>query len=872
MLAAPTSQRADLPRTAKDRHFSWEDVAEMDCDDAKLLDKVNAQAKEPLSSFFGMMPSLSSSSIASSTTSCGTIADTEPDLSHSLGSTMSFDLRTPLKKTQAHNQNLDPASVFKPTYDGFSLAYPNVDRKVPSALGHLASTHVTSSDTKVQPGGHISSLDSSEPANGEWKGPYSGLPPLTPASVKDGKGAADARGDDFSPASTSSVAMGRYSQSASPIFKIQSYRPKLSLPLLTPSAFSRPNVPQTPGGSLFHGARDGAATGAPMSPFVPPTPLVSAAFSNESGSSRGSFFDDGLVAESAVDSSPSPSLQKRQSLPITVSTPKQPRLTHTPLQRHGSIGMSPLSSEFASVSMRTDSRSSDLATSEAVGTTSTIVSAPRSVEGSPSASLSKLHTPPYSPLFLGRRLQDDVSSGPSRISTSSSGAGSAIVSSSKKRAKDVILGGGADMARSFSASRIKTSRAKAAPKPFNLAKPTLQRTGLAAQQPMSAPAMKLSFSEQPSRPIPEIRGAVIDSSGKGTPLPTVPSPSLLSPHSLASKTLHAPPMEKSVSAPPKPPQTVSARHLANHKLHPAFAQSYTIRDELGSGGFGFVVSAIRNRDKHPVAVKFIFKEKVPAHGWVRDPKMGVIPMEAFVLKVVDHPGVVKFIDLFDDELYFYLVMELHGTPWKQPGGFNEPELEPRASSASHPGAVAMQRRTSCDLFECIEQHSKLSEEQARWVFAQVVEVVWHLDRAGICHRDIKDENCVVDADFNVKLIDFGSAVITDVRKPTPYFNRFFGTMTFASSEILQGKPYRAPHAEIWSLGVLLSILLSGECPFADPTAAIKGRISKPKGAWSHEALNLLLMCLEVNPDARATIEQVRAHPWVRRAWTDRGRL
>jgi serine/threonine protein kinase len=241
-------------------------------------------------------------------------------------------------------------------------------------------------------------------------------------------------------------------------------------------------------------------------------------------------------------------------------------------------------------------------------------------------------------------------------------------------------------------------------------------------------------------------------------------------------------------------------------------------------------------------------------------------MEVFVLKVVDHPGVVKFIDLYDDRNFFYLVMELHGSPW-QPTDVAESPSADAGSQELRP--AAMQRRTSCDLFECIEQHSRLSEEQARWVFAQIVETVWHLDKIGICHRDIKDENCVVDADFNVKLIDFGSAVITDVRKPQPYFNRFFGTMTFASSEILQGKPYRAPHAEVWSLGVLLSILLSGQCPFPDPAAAIKGRISKLKGAWSPEALNLLVMCLEVDPDRRATIGQLRDHPWVHRAWKER---
>ncbi|PWN46347.1 kinase-like protein [Ceraceosorus guamensis] len=356
-------------------------------------------------------------------------------------------------------------------------------------------------------------------------------------------------------------------------------------------------------------------------------------------------------------------------------------------------------------------------------------------------------------------------------------------------------------------------------------------------------------------------------------------------------------MTKSASA-PSPKLTVSARHLSNHRLHADFARQYVLGDELGSGGFGFVVRATRVCDGFPVAVKFIFKDKVPNHGWVRDPSLGVIPMEAFVLKVVKHPGVVRFVDLFDDDAYFYLIMEHHGTPWqapeptsaKTPKNANEttaqektpkgmPTSSPMATSKSQPSAVKgaeslrpapMERRSSCDLFECIEQHSRLSENKARWVFAQIVEAVYHLDTMGITHRDIKDENCVIDADFNVKLIDFGSAVIADPRKPPPYFNRFFGTMTFASSEILQGQSYRAPQAEVWSLGVLLSILLSGEGPFADQDAAMRGKITRPKGAWSHDALNLLLGCLEVNPDRRATIAQVRDHPWVRSAWSLRG--
>ena len=62
------------------------------------------------------------------------------------------------------------------------------------------------------------------------------------------------------------------------------------------------------------------------------------------------------------------------------------------------------------------------------------------------------------------------------------------------------------------------------------------------------------------------------------------------------------------------------------------------------------------------------------------------------------------------------------------------------------------RRPSHDLFECIEQskHKRLTENQARYIFAQVVEAVHYLDGQGITHCDIKDENLVVDADLKVR--------------------------------------------------------------------------------------------------------------------------
>ena len=281
--------------------------------------------------------------------------------------------------------------------------------------------------------------------------------------------------------------------------------------------------------------------------------------------------------------------------------------------------------------------------------------------------------------------------------------------------------------------------------------------------------------------------------------------------------LSLPPIEIQAVSPPSFP-TLASRLLSNYPLHPLFDAQYTICDELGSGGFGFVVRAIRNGDGKGVAVKFIERAKIPSHGWVNSRSWGeapglwdavkgvrTLPMEAYVLRSVRHEGVVAYVDLFEDAKYFYLVrrflarpfvlaltddfaqvMEHHGSPWQSPeraakavtGPSSLPALAsfssadpilippaafPSTSSSlfsplpSPPGLsppprpTSMQRRSSCDLFECIEQHSRLSEDTAKYVFAQIVEVVWALGKIGICHRDIKDENFVVSADFKVRL-------------------------------------------------------------------------------------------------------------------------
>lgn len=101
---------------------------------------------------------------------------------------------------------------------------------------------------------------------------------------------------------------------------------------------------------------------------------------------------------------------------------------------------------------------------------------------------------------------------------------------------------------------------------------------------------------------------------------------------------------------------------------------------------------------------------------------------------------------------------------------------------------------------------------------------------------------------------------------------FYGTAAYASSEILLKKEYKAAPAEIWTIGVLLSYLIGGISPFQDIQDAVGGRISFTEdviGKLSDEAMDLMRKCLDPSPVTRATIAQVKAHPWLQQSFNSK---
>ena len=103
----------------------------------------------------------------------------------------------------------------------------------------------------------------------------------------------------------------------------------------------------------------------------------------------------------------------------------------------------------------------------------------------------------------------------------------------------------------------------------------------------------------------------------------------------------------------------STQFPAGHLLNSTFINMYDLKDELGSGGYGFVMTAFRRADAREVAVKFIIKAEVSEHGWTEDEEYGKLPTEVILLSLIEHEHIVKCLDLFEDQFYFYLVFQLY---------------------------------------------------------------------------------------------------------------------------------------------------------------------------------------------------------------------
>ncbi|CCH40648.1 Serine/threonine-protein kinase [Wickerhamomyces ciferrii] len=206
-----------------------------------------------------------------------------------------------------------------------------------------------------------------------------------------------------------------------------------------------------------------------------------------------------------------------------------------------------------------------------------------------------------------------------------------------------------------------------------------------------------------------------------------------------------------------------------------------------------------------------------------------------------HPNIIKLLDFGTDRNWLYIAMEL---------------------------------ATGGDLFDKIEPDIGVDEEISHFYFKQLINSIDFIHSKGIAHRDIKPENILLDAQGNLKIADFGLAAV--FRKSRAGEKRLCytpcGSAPYMAPELVSGNGYDPEYADIWSCGIVLFVLLSGETPWEEPTkadpffrhfSANDGKIlTEPWNKFSPMVLSLLRLILKISVDKRGKIDQLRKHIWV----------
>ncbi|CAO1347021.1 unnamed protein product [Diamesa serratosioi] len=257
-----------------------------------------------------------------------------------------------------------------------------------------------------------------------------------------------------------------------------------------------------------------------------------------------------------------------------------------------------------------------------------------------------------------------------------------------------------------------------------------------------------------------------------------------------------------------------------------YGKHYTTLKQIGKGAYGYVKMAYRNSDRLLVISKFILKEKLCPNFMVLTDEKKEIPMEIYLLKRVKHPNIVSVMDVYENEKFFQMIMEKHGS--------------------------------GMDLFEFIDRRPLIDEKLGCYIFRQIARAVDYLHTINILHRDIKDENIIIDQNFQIKLIDFGSATFMQEGK---MFSTFYGTTEYCSPEVLAGNKYQGPELEMWSLGVTLYVLMFFENPFLDMEDTLKADLMIPQDV-SVGLEALLLKMLDKDPKTRISMKELLSNEWI----------
>lgn len=253
--------------------------------------------------------------------------------------------------------------------------------------------------------------------------------------------------------------------------------------------------------------------------------------------------------------------------------------------------------------------------------------------------------------------------------------------------------------------------------------------------------------------------------------------------------------------------------------------NYVLGKTIGKGTFGKVKLGIHTPTGEKVAIKVLEKSRIKDSSDVER-----VSREIRILKLVNHPNVVKLYEIIETSKTIFLIMEF------VPCG---------------------------ELFDYIVARSKLTEEQAAHFYQQILSGLEYLHKMNVIHRDLKPENLLLDENNNIKIVDFGLSFLDTAGE---LLKTACGSPCYAAPEMIAGKKYKGKNVDVWSCGIILFAMVCGYLPFEDPNTSvlykkiISGNYKCAK--WvSFEAQDLLKKILVISPDSRFTIEKIRLHAW-----------
>ena len=252
---------------------------------------------------------------------------------------------------------------------------------------------------------------------------------------------------------------------------------------------------------------------------------------------------------------------------------------------------------------------------------------------------------------------------------------------------------------------------------------------------------------------------------------------------------------------------------------------YDLEKTLGKGNFAIVKLGVHKLTRTKVAVKIVNKCELDHDN------LNKISREIEIMRRLSHKNIIQLYQVMESDTFMYIITEY---------------------------------AANGEIFDWLVSNKRMSEKQAANTFSQILNAVNYCHKNSVVHRDLKAENLLLDHEGNIKLADFG---FSNYYKAGACLDTWCGSPPYAAPELFEGRQYDGPRADIWSLGVMLYVLVSGSLPFDGQTLQdLRARIVACQYRipfyLSRDCESLIRGLLVVDPNKRLSLAFIARHRWL----------